>query len=173
MQNALKSNEWQTLWVNRTFKIEKKKGEPNNSDFLQNWFLPENRSFLLNLKKFQNSDKSSSESYRTLLKANEWRRFCVLKNLKLKYRRGDQIIQIFCRIDWFSQEIRSALFSLWKSQKSEKGTPESSRIHRNLKNDQEFGSLALLKMKYRRGDQIIQTYCRIGSPQKLDPPFNL
>ena len=98
MQNALKSNEWQTLWVSRTFKIEKKKGEPNNSDFLQNWFLPENRSFLLNLKKFQNSDKSSSESYRTLLKANEWRRFWVLKNLKLKYRRGDQIIQIFCRI---------------------------------------------------------------------------
>ena len=37
-------------------------------------------------------------------------------------------------------------------------------------NDEEFGSRKLLKLKNRRGEQIIQTFCKIGSPQKLDPP---
>ena len=37
-------------------------------------------------------------------------------------------------------------------------------------NDEKFESLKLLKLKYRRGDQIIQTFCKIGSPQKLGPP---
>ena len=36
-------------------------------------------------------------------------------------------------------------------------------------NDEEFGSKKLLKLKYRRGDQIIQTFCKIGFLQKLDP----
>ena len=27
-----------------------------------------------------------------------------------------------------------------------------------------------LKLKYSREDQIIQTFSKIGSPQKLDPP---
>ena len=34
----------------------------------------------------------------------------------------------------------------------------------------DFGSVKLLKLKYRTGDQIIQTSCKIGSPQKLGPP---
>ena len=37
-------------------------------------------------------------------------------------------------------------------------------------NDEEFGSRKVLKLKYRRGNQIIQTFCKIGYPQKLDPP---
>ena len=37
-------------------------------------------------------------------------------------------------------------------------------------NDEKFGSGKLLKLKYRRGDEIIQTFCKIGSPQKLGPP---
>ena len=37
-------------------------------------------------------------------------------------------------------------------------------------NDDEFGSIKLLKLKYRSGDQIIWTFCKIGSPQKLGPP---
>ena len=37
-------------------------------------------------------------------------------------------------------------------------------------NDEEFGSRKLLKLKYRRGDQIIQTFCKIGSTQKLGRP---
>ena len=38
-------------------------------------------------------------------------------------------------------------------------------------NDEEFGSIELLKLKYRRWDQIIQTFCKIGSPQNLGVPF--
>ena len=35
-------------------------------------------------------------------------------------------------------------------------------------NDEEFGSIELLRLKYRRGDQIFQTFGKIGSPpQKL------
>ena len=37
-------------------------------------------------------------------------------------------------------------------------------------NHEEFGSRKLLKLKYSRGDQIIETFCKIGSPQKLGPP---
>ena len=37
-------------------------------------------------------------------------------------------------------------------------------------NDTEFGSIELLRLKYRRGDQIIQTFCKIGAPLKLGPP---
>ena len=36
-------------------------------------------------------------------------------------------------------------------------------------NDEEFGTRKLLKLKYRKGDQIIETFCKIGSPPKLDP----
>ena len=36
-------------------------------------------------------------------------------------------------------------------------------------NKKEFGSRKLLKLKYRTGDQIIQTFGKIGSPQKLGP----
>ena len=36
--------------------------------------------------------------------------------------------------------------------------------------DDEFGSIKLLKLKYGRADQKIQTFCKIGSPQKLGPP---
>ena len=36
-------------------------------------------------------------------------------------------------------------------------------------NDEEFGSKKLLKLKYRRGDQIIQTFGKIGSPQGSSP----
>ena len=38
MENALKSNERQRNWVQKTFKIEIQKGGQNNSAFLQNWF---------------------------------------------------------------------------------------------------------------------------------------
>ena len=38
-------------------------------------------------------------------------------------------------------------------------------------NNKEIGYLELLKYKHRRGDQIIQTFYKIGSPQKLDPPI--
>ena len=108
MQNALKSNESQGIWVNKTLKIELQKGGPNNSDFLKNWFPPEIRSPVFNLQKFQDCEKITAEP---------------------------------CRMHW------------------------------NLMNDDEFGSTKLLKLKYRRVDQIIQTFCKIGFPKKLGPPL--
>ena len=99
--------------------------------------------------------------------------FGSLKFLKLKYRRGDEIIQLFWRIV-SSQEMRSPLFNLRKFQKAEKSTAESYRMHWNLMNNKEFGSFKLLKFKYRRGHQLIQLFCRIGSPLEIRSPlFNL
>ena len=48
-------------------------------------------------------------------------------------------------------------------------------MHWNLMNDEQFEPVKLLKLKCRRVDQIIQTFCKIGSPLKLGPPplFNL
>ena len=103
----MKSTEWPRIWVPQISQIEIQKGGPNNSAVLQNWF---------------------------------------------------------------PLEIRSPLFNLGKFKKTDKSTVESCSMHINLLNDEEFGSLKFLKLKYRRGDQIIQPFCRIGSPKKLDPP---
>ena len=37
-------------------------------------------------------------------------------------------------------------------------------------NDEEFGFLKLLKLKYRSVDQIIPPFCRIVPPKKLGAP---
>ena len=44
MQNALKSNEWEWIWIYKTLIIQIQKWAPNNLDFLQNWFLQEIKS---------------------------------------------------------------------------------------------------------------------------------
>ena len=98
--------------------------------------------------------------------------FGSFKFLKLKYRKRDQIIQLFCRIGSPPQEIRFPFFNLKKVLKTEKSTAESCRIHWNLINDKEFGSFKFLELKYRRGDQIILPFCRAGPPiQKIRSPF--
>ena len=90
--------------------------------------------------------------------------FGSMQLLKLKYRRGDEIIQTFCIIT--SSEKSGPLSLIGKKfQDSEKNTPESCRMYWNLINDEEFGSAKLLKLKYRMGDQIIQTFCKIGCPR--------
>ena len=38
-------------------------------------------------------------------------------------------------------------------------------------NDEEFAYTKLLKLKYRKVDQIIQTLCKISSPHKLGRHF--
>ena len=38
-----------------------------------------------------------------------------------------------------------------------------------LMNGEEFRSIELLRLKYSRGDQIIQTFSKIGSLEKLGP----
>ena len=37
-------------------------------------------------------------------------------------------------------------------------------------NDEEFESVKVLKLENSMVDKIIQTFCRIGSSQKLGPP---
>ena len=93
-----------------------------------------------------------------------WNRLKNPKLLKLKYRRGDQIIQLFCRIG-SPQEIRSSSLIC----RNFKILEWSSWIMQNTLQSnewQEFWSLNVLKLKYRRSDEIIQPFCRIR------PPFN-
>ena len=89
---ALKSDEWKWIWVHKTFKIEIQTGGPNNSDFLQNWAAAEIRLALFNLYKFQDSEKSTPKSCRKLWNLMDEEEIVSIKLLKLKYRRGDQII---------------------------------------------------------------------------------
>ena len=41
----------------------------------------------------------------------------------------------------------------------------------DLMKDEEFGSLNLLKVKYRKADQIIQRFYKLGSSQKFGYSF--
>ena len=103
------------------------------------------------------------------LKYNKWQKFGSFKCLTLKYRREDQKIQPFCRVG-SPQEIRSPLFNLSKFWKPQKSIAELYRMHLNLMNDKKFGSFKCLMLKYRRGEQIIQSFCRIGSLQEIRSP---
>ena len=116
---------------------------------------------LFNLRKFQDSEECLPYSCRMDWNLINHAEFLSKKLLQLEKRRRDQIIQTFCKIG-SSPEIMSPLFNLYKVRDSSKSTPESCRIHWNAMNDEEFGSRKLLKLKYRRGDQIIQTFCKIG-----------
>ena len=99
--------------------------------------------------------------------------FWCFKFLKLQYRRGDQTIKPFCRIG-SHQEITCPLFNFRKFQTFEKSTSESCRTHWNLMKDEEFGWFKFPKLKYRRRDQIIQSFCRISSMQETRSTlFNL
>ena len=151
-----------------TFKIEIQNGEPNKSDFF------------------------NSESCRMHWNLMNEYEFGCMKLVKLKYRRGNQIIRTFCKIgspqklgptslicrnfntqrkvllnhaETFKNEIQN-----WVPNNSDFLNSESCRKHWNLANDYEFWCKKLLKLKYRRGDEIIQTFCKSGLPQKLGPP---
>ena len=118
---------------------------------------------------FQNAQKITAESYRVHWNLMNDDEFGSFKFLKLKYRSGDQIIQLFWRIG-SPKEIRFPLFNLRKFQNLEKRTAESSRMYWNLMNDNEFRSFKFLKLKYKRGDQIIKLFCRFVPPKKLGSP---
>ena len=104
------------------------------------------------------------------LKSNQPRRIWVYKTFKIKKEKGrpnnSDILQ-----NWFPQEIRCPLFNFYKFHDFSKSTRESCIMDWNLTNHGEFGSTKLLKLKKRRGDQIIQTFCKIDSPKKLSAPF--
>ena len=95
-------------------------------------------------------------------------KFGSIKLLKLKYRR-DQIIQTFCRIR-SPQKFGPPSSVCRNFKRPTKNSSDSYRTHWNVMNDEEFGSRNILKLKHRRWDQIIQTFCKFASPQKLDPP---
>ena len=103
------------------------------------------------------------------LRSNEWERISIYKTLKIEIQKGGTNNSDFLR-NWFIPEITSRLFNLYKFQDSVKKTPWSCRMHWNITNDDEFGSIKHLLFKYRWGEQIIQTFFIINSPQKLSLP---
>ena len=103
------------------------------------------------------------------LKSNEWRKILDPKTFKIEIQKRGPNNSDFLQ-NWFHAENRSPLFNLWKFQDSEKNTSESCRMHWNPINDDEFGSRKLLKLKYSKRDEKIQTFREIGSPQKFSPP---
>ena len=103
------------------------------------------------------------------LKYNDWRRIWVYRTFTIEIQKGGPNNPDILK-NWFPPEIKSPLFNLYKFQNPEKSSPESYEMHWNLINEEEFGSKKHLKLKYRWGDQIIQTFFKIGSLQKLDPP---
>ena len=154
-------------------KLKYSRGDQINQPFCRIGSPQEIKSPLFNLRKFEKPEKSTTESCRTHWNLRNDKEYGSFELLKLKYRRGDEIIQLFCRIG-SPQEIRSPLFYLKKLQKHEKSTTPSCRIYWNLLNDKEFGSFKLVKLKYSRGDQIIQLFWRIASSQEIRSPlFNL
>ena len=149
--------------VYKTFKIEIQKRGPNNSDILQNWFPPQIRSPFFNLQKLQDSEKSLPHSCRMDWNLMNDEEFGSIELLRLKYRRGDQIIQTFFKTG-SPQKLNPRLFNLYKFENPERSTPESYKMHWKLIDGEEFGSEKPLKLKFRRGDQIIQTFSKSGSP---------
>ena len=144
------------------------KGEPNNSDILQNWFLPEIKNPVFNLYKFENHEGSTPESYKMDWNLMNDEEFGSRKVLKLKYRRGGQKIQTFCKIDSI-QKLNPPSLICSNLKKLREVLLKTYKMHWNLINDEEFGFKTFLELKYRRGNQIIQTFWKIGSPQKLGP----
>ena len=88
MHNALKSKEWQRIWVRKTFKIEILLGGPNNSDFLQNYFSPEIRSPPLLFIEIWRLWEKYAWIMHSGLKSNEWQRIWVRKTFKIEIQKG-------------------------------------------------------------------------------------
>ena len=113
MQNALKSNEWQRIWVDKTFIIQIQKGGPNNSDFLQNWFPPEIRSACLICRNFYSLTKKILWMIENTWKSNEWGRICILESFKIEIQKGlpnNSAVLQTSEVLGFSQEIKPPRF---------------------------------------------------------------
>ena len=120
---------------------------------------------LFDLQNFQDSEKITPESCRMHWNLNNEKDLFSVKLLKLKYRRG-----IFYRID--SPQKLGPLSLICRNFKSLRKLLVNHTecidilwITKNLRT----WVINLGKPKYRWGDQIIQTFCRIGSAQKLGP----
>ena len=107
------------------------------------------------------------------MKSGEWKRVWVLSIFKTELQETRPNNSAFLQ-NWLPQKVRSPLFNLRKFLKTQKNTTESCIIYWSDTNDAEIGSFKILKLKYRRGDLIIQSFSRIGSTQKIRSPlFNL
>ena len=181
----------------KTFKIEIAKGGPNNSDLLQNWFSSEIRSPLFNLQKFQKSEKGTPESSRMHWNLMNDKHFEFLKLLKLKYRRGDQIIPVFFRgvlENWFLPRNQAPLFNLRKFYIREENVAklllnDAHKIYWNLTTQMAKKTYLLdhaecIEMRWCgtcvlqifKIEIYIQLFCKIGfppHPRKLGPLLNL
>ena len=144
--------------VVETFKIEIRMEDQIIQPFCKIGSPQEIRWSLFNLWKCLKAEKIKSKLCQIIWNLLNDEEFWPLKVLKLKYRRGDQISQGFCRID-LPQEIRSLHSLICENFKS---TIEWCTMHWNLMNDEEFSSLKISKLKYRRGDQIINSPKEIG-----------
>ena len=67
------------------------------------------------------------------------------KFLKLKYQSADKIIHLFYGIG-YPQEIRCPLFKFNRFKKTERITTNSSKIHGDMMNNEEFVSSKFLKL---------------------------
>ena len=105
-----------------------------------------------------------------ILICNEWRRIWVHRTSKIEIQRGgpnnSDILQ-----KCFLWEIRSPIFNLCKFKYPERSTPKPPKMHSNLMIHEEFGSTKLFKLKYKRGNQIIKTLCKIASPPEIRSPI--
>ena len=68
------------LGPQKLLRLKYRSGGPNNSVILQNWFSPEIRSPVLNLQKFENPERSTSESYKMHWKLINGKEFGSKKN---------------------------------------------------------------------------------------------
>ena len=127
---------------------------------------------LFNLRKFQDSQKSTPESCRIHSNAMNDEELGSGKLLKLKDRMGDRTIQTFWKIG--SGKKLGSPSAICTNFTTLRSLPDSCRMDWNIMNYKEFWSKKLLKLKNRRADQIIQTFCKIGSPPEIRSPlFNL
>ena len=106
------------------------------------------------------------------LKSNEWRRISVHITFMIEIQKeGDQIIETFCKIG-FPQKLVPPIFNLQKFQENQKTSADSGRNHWNLVNDEEFGSIEILRLKYRREPNIFDIHQSWFPSQIRSPLFD-
>ena len=104
-----------------------------------------------------------------LLKSDEWWRIWICRTFKIEIQEegpnNSDILQ-----NWLPPKIRSPVFNLEKFQDCEDSTPESCRMRWNVMHDEEFGSIELLRLKYRHREEIVKTFWKSSCPKRLGPP---
>ena len=114
-----------------------------------------------------NSEKHCLIIYNAL-KPDQWRKILTLLIFEIVIRQGDQIFQLFYKLD-SPKKLAPPLFSLRIFLKTEKTTAKSWRMHWNRRHS--ICVLQNFKFEIQKWDQKIQSFCRIGSCKKLGSPF--